>query len=111
MWLVWQQLAQPALRRARLDAEASPGGDWSAVEWYELRWMWFHAPAGLRELVGRSLDAIDDVRAGTRTPGQAADVILRGLKDGAFAPSPAVLKSHRPRLHHSPWRERLRLLR
>ncbi|SEQ90218.1 FADH2 O2-dependent halogenase [Streptomyces sp. yr375] len=111
VWLVWQQLAHLSLRRARLAAEAAPDGDWSPVERYELGWMWFHAPAGLRELVARSLDAVDDVRAGSRTPGQAADLIFRGLKDGAFLPSPAVLGSHRPRLRPCPWRERLRLLR
>ncbi|KRV49597.1 hypothetical protein AQ490_19955 [Wenjunlia vitaminophila] len=84
VWLLWQILADLSLKRARLDAESS--GDWSVCEQYELGGIWFQCPRGLRELIDRSLETVDEVRRGGLAAGAAADRIFAELRREPFVP-------------------------
>ncbi|AXK37441.1 hypothetical protein DVA86_18280 [Streptomyces armeniacus] len=110
IWLVWQQIAHLALRRARAEGEASEGRDWSAVEKYELGGMWFDAPSGLRDIISDSLRIIDSVRTGRVTPATAADQIFGKLREAPFIPPLKILKSARTRVYLYSWPQRIRML-
>lgn len=110
IWLIWQQLSHLALRRARSEGEATGGEDWSSTERYELGPMWFQVPDGLRDLVGRSLDLVEQAGAGTVTPAQAAAGIFAGLRRERFVPPLPILKRRRTRVYHYSWPQRIRML-
>jgi FADH2 O2-dependent halogenase len=110
VWLVWQQLAHLSLRRARSEGEATGGEDWSAAEEYELGALWFRAPDGLRELINRSLDLVEQAGEGRITAAQAAGGIFAGLRREPFVPPLPILKKRRTRVYHYSWPQRMRML-
>jgi tetracycline 7-halogenase / FADH2 O2-dependent halogenase len=109
VWLLWQILAALSLKRARLDCEAA-GGDWSAVEDFERGGIWFHVPDGLRELIGRALSAIEDVRRGGADPGRAADRIFADLRRAPFVPPLYAFGDPDARVYRFTLPKRLRML-
>jgi tetracycline 7-halogenase / FADH2 O2-dependent halogenase len=112
VWLLWQILADLSLKRARLDCEAGPGPepDWAPVEDYELGGIWFQSPRGLRELVDRTLDAIDEVGAGRRSARDTADRIFAELRREPFVPPLYAFGDPEARVYHFTFPKRLRML-
>jgi FADH2 O2-dependent halogenase len=108
VWLLWQILAALSLKRARLDCEAA-GGDWSAVEDFELGGIWFRVPDGLRELLERSLSEIEKVRGGA-DPGRAADRIFADLRRAPFVPPLYAFGDPGARVYRFTLPKRLRML-
>ncbi|WP_340557422.1 NAD(P)/FAD-dependent oxidoreductase [Streptomyces sp. GSL17-111] len=108
VWLLWQILADLSLKRARLDCEQS--GSWAPVERFELGGIWFHAPEGLRELVGRSLETIAQVRDGRRDAATAASAIFADLRRAPFVPPLYAFGDPGARVYHFTFPKRLRML-
>jgi FADH2 O2-dependent halogenase len=108
VWLLWQILADLSLKRARLDAEIA--GDWEPVERFELGGIWFHAPAGLREIIDRTLETVERVRAGELEPGTAAARIFADLRGEEFVPPLYAFGDPDARVYHFTLPKRLKML-
>lgn len=110
VWLLWQILADLSLKRARLDAEANPSTGWASVEEFERGGIWFHVPAGLPELINRSLAVLDDVAVGVTDPASAANAILGDLRRSPIVPPLYAFGNPAARVYRFTLAKRLRML-
>jgi FADH2 O2-dependent halogenase len=116
VWLLWQILADLSLKRARLDCaadageSADPTGDWSAVERFEWGGIWFRVPRGLREVLDQTFALLEDVRAGVRTPADAADRIFAELRRSEAVPPLYAFGDPDARVYRFTMAKRLQML-
>ena len=116
VWLLWQILADLSLKRARLDCaadageSADPGGDWAAVERFEWGGIWFRVPRGLREVMDRMFETIEEVKQGSRTPTAAADRIFADLRRSQAVPPLYAFGDPDARIYRFTFTKRLQML-
>lgn len=110
VWLLWQILADLSLKRARLDCEQGPSRDWAPVERFELGGIWFHTPAGLRELMGRALYLVGRVRDRDLDSARVARAVFGALRREKFVPPLYSFGKPGARVYHFTMPKRLRML-
>ena len=67
-------------------------------------------PRGLLGLLDRTFGALDDVRAGVRSPGQAADAIFADLRRADFVPPLYAFADPAARVYRFTMPKRLQML-
>nr|AFP87522.1 FADH2-dependent halogenase [Streptomyces sp. CNQ-418] len=85
VWLLWQILADLALKRARLECGDGPGQSWDAVEEFDSA-LWFRTPEGLGRALRHTFDQLAKVRRQDTREVTAAREIFAWLSRERFVP-------------------------
>ncbi|MFL6136594.1 MAG: hypothetical protein ACJ74O_02200 [Frankiaceae bacterium] len=107
-WLLWSILSALALKRARLDGEAT--GDWAPATALDAGPYWFPVPAGLPELLDELLGEAESTRLGNVPPEIAAARMLRRLRRSRIVPPLYDFGDPDARYYHFTRGRRLRML-
>jgi FADH2 O2-dependent halogenase len=108
MWLLWSILSALALKRARLDGEAT--GDWAPATMLDRGPFWFAVPAGLPELLDELLGDVESTGTRKVPPSVAAGRMFRRMRRSKIAPPLYDFGKPEARYYHFTKSRRLRML-